>query len=451
MKDYQFYKDIELEKNILGAILIDSSVYEDICDLIKPEMFFDSHNREIFEAMRKLDEKNIPIDTVTIFQQLRESESTVKPDYLGSLSLNVYTSVKIQAHAEILKQYYLRRQIVKVAEEVIKKNHKGTDVADIVNESIEQFERISNQDEQIESEYNFCESFENVFQEIIKEQETGASSGWKTKNFPSLNKCLEGGFQLGEMTVFSGIDKSGKTTLGTGITIDLVVNSNVRAAIFSLEMPFSQLSRKIISIATGTRYGYLRAPSTKNKYGQFVFGIDKIQECAAKVIRMFSNKNLFIVDSVTDDIGIKNTIKYLHRKYGIQLFMIDYIGLIETRTKKERRDLEIAQISRMFKQLAMELKITFIILSQENDEGSTAESKALRRDCDFWFSISHPVDLGREQIKYEGQSYPIDQGHHLITYKRSRHSPNGGIFFAYYFKNGEFKEIDLQHSEKLNL
>ena len=127
--------------------------------------------------------------------------------------------------------------------------------------------------------------------------------------------------------------------------------------------------------------------------------------------------------------------------------MIDYISLIEVVQKRERRDLDIAEISRMLKRLTNELKLRMIILSQENKEGKTAESTALEKDCDFWFSVSKPINEGKERIKIGSQELKVDGGLFVIDYKNSRHSGSGGRFITYYMKNGEYKEIDPERYE----
>lgn len=442
----QLPNNTESEKKVLSAVLGDNTAFDAIYRIIKPEQFFDQTNGEIFGAMTDMYDAQIPVDYVSIFEYSRKQKININASYLAELSGDVVSEEIAEYHAKIIYEKWLMRQTIQKSKDIINRAANNEDPFDLISDAIQNLENVNDSLEVIKTERNIGDELQAIFDSIREERETSSGLGWKTENFETFNK-VTGGLQRGEMLVISGADKAGKTTFALSLLIDFVVNQDVAAAAFTLEMPFDQYSRKIISLATNTRYGYLRSPAERNNHGQYHFSEDYLIECVARSIRKFSEQKFFIIDEVIDDIGIKSKMKYLKRKHGIELFMVDYIGLVECKSKKERRDLEIAQVSRMLKQIAMELKVAVIVISQENDEGSTAESKALRRDCDFWFSISHPIDKGREQIKFEGNNYPIDHAHHVVTFKRSRHSPQGGIFFTYYFKGGEFKEIDIRYSE----
>lgn len=441
---------VEVEKMIIGGMFLEPETLENVYPILKPHHFYDKRLREIYEVIIELDEQNIPVDIITVYEHAKKTNRNIAATHLSEIAESVSTASQIVYHCRIVYEKYILRKTIEQAQTVIAKAYQENDVFDLLGDAIKNLENLSDEGEQIKEDRNLANELQTIFEQINHERESELGIGWSTENFPTFNKST-GGLQRGEVLVISGIDKAGKTTFGLSLLIDFVTRSNIPAAVFTLEMPFDQYARKIISIATPTRYGYLRTPGERKKDGSYYYDNDQFQRTAAQSIRLFNGKKLFIVDEIIDDIGIKAKIKYLHRKHGIELFMVDYIGLVECKTKKERRDLEIAQVSRMLKQIAMELKVAIIVISQENDEGSTAESKALRRDCDFWFSISHPIDLGKEQIKYEGQSYPIDQGYHVVIFKRSRHSANGGIFFCYYMKGGAFKEIDIRYQERLNM
>ena len=156
--------------------------------------------------------------------------------------------------------------------------------------------------------------------------------------------------------------------------------------------------------------------------------------------KIFPSTKIMITDCVTYDSEIIAKIKYWVNKHKLKIVCIDYLQLVETTNKYERRDLEIAYLSRRFKNLARQLGIIIFIIVQENERGESADSKAPLRDSDFWFSVTHPIDEGKNTVKIDSENIPVDQSHFQIRFKASRHSPNGGSFLAKFYENGEFKE-----------
>ena len=163
--------------------------------------------------------------------------------------------------------------------------------------------------------------------------------------------------------------------------------------IFSLEMNKQSLYHRAFSLRTGIDYSKLRNPkNSKLTAEEFLTFIKKAQD-------IFRDTKIYIADKLLDKNKIKATMKLWKRKHGIKLFVVDYLNLIELNEKKERRDLEIAALSRFFKNTATELQIPIIVLSQVNDKGISAEGKGLMRDADFLISVKKPLEAGIPNIE----------------------------------------------------
>ena len=146
---------------------------------------------------------------------------------------------------------------------------------------------------------------------------------------------------------------------------------------------------------------------------------------------------------------IINKLKLWKKKHDIDIAAIDYIGLIENDNQSERRDLEIAELSRKLKRTASALNIPIFVLSQENEEGKTADSKALLRDADFWFSSSNLAERGIKVWKIEDNDgryeVPVDNSYFEVSNKANRHGLARMRILYRYNENGSFTEVDYKH------
>lgn len=443
--------NIEVERKIIGGILLDNAAIENVYTIIKPHHFFDKKHQQIFDAMIKLNDSSIPIDTVSLYEYFKTNSITIGASDLAEITAEVFSVANIEYHCKIVLDKFILREIIKTSNDLIVKATASKDPAELLVQSIDMLESINDYLGVTQSEKDIVEDAKNIFKQIREEQTSEEGVGYKTSLFESLNEAT-GGLMLGEYVVISGADKAGKTTFGLALMNDLVIRHEIAGAAFTYEMPYNQYVRKIISLITGTRYGYLRTPGERNKHGELHYDFQALEATSERFKNELENKTYFVIDEPLTETELKIKIKYLHRKHGVKIVMVDYIGLVLPENKKDRRDLEVASVSRMLKLLAQELKIIIIALSQENDEGSTADSKALRRDCDFWLSISHPSDKGKETFQYARNKtfYSIDKGTHIVYMMRSRHSPNGIQFWCYYHRNGQFNEIDPSKQNLVN-
>ena len=189
----------------------------------------------------------------------------------------------------------------------------------------------------------------------------------------------------------------------------------------------------------GIDYRKLRSPK--------VFGLtpEEFKPFMDRARNEFEGTQFFVYDQIFDRLKIKAKMKELKSKFDVKLFCVDYISLIHTSERRERRDLEIADLSRYFKLLAKELKTPILMLSQANDNGDTSESKALLKDSDFLLLVQKPIEQGIFSIKKkDGGSLNLTEEHFLVTLKKSRHTINLSQFICKYVENN-FVELDLNN------
>jgi len=439
--------NIEAERSLLSAIMLNNQHLEDARMILKNgNTFFHPLHQKIFDAMIKLNESGIEIDAVSLYENLKNEGITAAEisKLHEAASQNPFYTTRV------VYRYWLFRKMVEQSNAVIKLAEKGTeDEFELLERAIQSFESINSQLEFMKQENDFNARIESVYDEIAKERISNVETAFTCEVFPNFNKAT-GGVKPGNLVVISGDYKKGKSTFGLSLLLDFATNKKINSGILSLEMSLEEIDKKIISLLTGIRYGYLRNPQVR-KDGSYLLDDEQLLKSARTLKQKFDHVKLFISDEMVDQNGISAKIKYWVRKHNLKIILVDYIGLIETSERYERRDLEIAALSRFFKLLAKRLNVVIIILSQENNEGKIAESKALSRDADFWFSITHPYDDVKknklelyQKIIYNGQelNLKLDESLYLVELKASRHTANGTRILCQYHRNGTFNEID---------
>lgn len=456
---------VSLEKDILAASLNDEAAIFTIVKLLKPYHLTDEKNQLIYKAILQLFNSNEAIDSVSVIETLKKLdllERAGNAKYISSLNAVYVSSAKLQRYCRIiLEKWILRELIAKLKSSATKAQKEIEDPFDLLSGTINDLEILQNSISNDLEEKSFDERLPDIITKIKDDRENGESSTIKAIDFPSFNNAT-GGLNPGNLLVISGKYKSGKTRFSLSLLRDFAVNSKIPIGLIGFEMDQDEYDKNLLSMQTGVRYGYLRNPAAKNKDGSFKLRDDLINELETKAEKYFKDTKIFINDRCITDTEVISKIKFWVKKHHLKVIAIDYLQLIETNGKFERRDLEIANITKRLKNVAWSENIAIIVLVQENEAGQSADSKGPLRDADFWFSIAHPIDEpsyyiddlsnGKSKKKcvvnykdHLGVSRTLDADQSLfhLKFKASRHSANGKSFLCKFFENGEFKELSL--------
>ncbi len=432
----------EIERELLGEILLDNSIMDNIIHLIKPICFSDNMNSIIFNVMIKMYGAGIPIDELTVYENTKKFGygDQITPAYISKLRADVYSSANADYHAKIILEKYLLRELIERSKKIFKEASKEKeDVFDLISKAEDEISGITRELQGLKEDKNLWEEFDLIMDSIEKRYSGLDGAGLMSSTFPTFNK-MTNGIRKNDFVVIYGEDKSGKTSISTQIALDFAINNKIPTGIFSYEMSKEIMYLKALSMRTGIEYRKLRSPKES--------GLTPLefQEFMNTARDKFKDTKIYVSDEPLDKNRLKAKMKLWKRKFGIGLFVIDYIGLIPVNEKFERRDLAIADLSRFFKLLTKELDSPIIVLSQANDEGRTAESRALLRDCDFALMIQKPLECGIKNVKRnDGVLFNFTEDHFLATLTRSRHGRNMTQFVAGYVKNN-FVEIDINNS-----
>ena len=346
-------QNVQAEQALLGCLINNKDkIYEVESILSADDFYFDKH-KEIYIAIRELENKSIEIDLITLLELVNKKKIIDKCggiSYITELSTAAIYNDNAISYAEIIKDKSNRRSLIKAGRELVSKSYEENEVDEIVN-SVENalYQAVSkNNDGEI---VQISDALNDVLDEIEHNFKNGGKITGKTTGYKELDECLSG-LQKGDFMIVAARPSMGKTAFALNIGQYSAKESNV--AIFSLEMPKNQLTQRLLSsMALVELHNIKTGKLSDQEFGKIAMASNEL-----------ANRKIFIDDNSTSLSDIKARCRTLKRKKGLDVVIIDYLQLIESTEKTYSREQEIAKISRELKKLAKSLEITVIALSQ---------------------------------------------------------------------------------------
>ena len=436
-------QDTNLEKIVLGALLIDNNAINDVMGLISAETFYNPQHQTIFKAILKLNVKGVVIDMLTVVQELESNnhlESVGGVVYIAELSENVATSAHLETHCAILQQKYIRRQLIHAGCEMQKISYdESMDVDVVMNKSEIEFFAIMES-----SMKKDTQSISDIAKRCIEELEERAKKMDRLIGLPTGFSELDrvtAGLQSPDLIVVAGRPAMGKTAFCMGVARNTAVDFKNPVAVFSLEMADKQLGDRLIAAESGVEL-------EKYRTGQLA---DHEWQSVERCVPIFEQAPIFIDDTPGISIyELRSKARKLKRLHGIKLIVIDYIQLMTVGTAfNGNREQEVSFITRSLKELAKELDIPIIALSQLNRSvesrggdkrpqlSDLRESGAIEQDADMVLFLHRPEYYGMLEDN-EGNS---TQGKAEIVIAKYRNGATGIINVGFTKKLAKFHDI----------
>lgn len=403
-------QDKEIEDAVLGALMLERDAYAIVCDLLRPESFYDPGNQKIYAAINKLGVMQQPIDMLTVTQQLRADgalDDVGGPVRISELTSNVASAAHIEYHARIVAQKFLARRLISFCSEIEKKSFdESYDIDDLLQEAEGKLFEISQGN--LKKVFTQIDPVINSAMEQIEaagKRESGLS-GLQT-GFHNLDK-LTSGWQNSDLIIIAARPAMGKTAFVLSMAKNMAVDYNTPVAIFSLEMSNLQLVNRLIS-------NVCEIEGEKIKSGRL--SRQEWEQLNSRVRSLFSAP-LYVDDSPSLSIlELRTKARRLVKEHGVKIIIIDYLQLMNaTGMKFGSREQEVSMISRSLKQLAKELNIPVIALSQlsrkveERNDGNKRpqlsdlrESGAIEQDADIVCFIHRPEYYTRSTTDAENR------------------------------------------------
>ncbi|RYZ20316.1 MAG: replicative DNA helicase [Chitinophagaceae bacterium] len=391
----------DLEEAVLGAIMLEKGAFDAVVEILKPESFYVDAHQKVFRAMKSLANKSQPIDILTVVEELRsmeELEVVGGPYYVTKLTNMVVSAANVEAHARIILQKFIQRELIRISGEIISEAYEDSaDVFDLLDKAEgKMYEVTSNH---LKNSY---ESIDTVLVKTIQRIEdlrhqnadiTGVPSG-----FPTLDKVTYG-WQPTDLIILAARPAVGKTAFALNLARNAALDPRKQTpvAVFSLEMGAAQLVQRILAA---------ESEIFLEKISRGKLEEHEMKQLYAKGIQRLAQAPIFIDDTAALNIfELRAKCRRLKNINNVGFIIIDYLQLMTAGgdNKNTNREQEISTISRSLKGLAKELQVPIIALSQLSREvekrkdgnkmpqlSDLRESGAIEQDADMVCFIYRP-------------------------------------------------------------
>ena len=417
--------DIQAEKSVLGAILIDPSAINLIFEFLKPEQFYIPEHQLIYSAMFGLFEKQQPIDLVTLQDALKKDGSLKKvggAPYLSDLINTVPTSAYVEHYAHIVKDAYTKRRLIEFSSRMVE---KAFDDKEETNKLLDQAEKEIFALSQEHLHLDFIQ-LKEVLAESLERLEEFVKRGAKLRGVPTGFSELDNklaGMQDSNLIILAARPGIGKTTLALNIALNVAVKEKLGVGFFSLEMSKEELVDRLL-------VGQADIDAWRLKTGRLSDAdFKKITEAMGEL----SEAPIFIDDTPGISIlEMRTKARKLMIEKKLKLLVVDYLQLADAGRRFDSRVTEVSMISQGLKNLARELKIPVIAISQLSraveQRGSKKPQLADLRESG---GIEQDADVVCFLYQEEESEDILDQNKRLVKLSIAKH------------RNGPTGELDL--------
>ncbi len=393
----------EAEEAVVGAVLINPEVYYDVAQFLQADDFYIHRHRWIWEAFASLHEQRIPVDLLTVGEELDRKGQLSEvggPAYLTALVNQVPTSLNAESYGHIVESHSIRRKMISAANSIASLALDEDSTVDHVMDEAEKAvfgvsERRLHHDLQPIS--NVLSDYYDRIDELAKRGEDiyGVPTG-----FVDLDKLLSG-LQPSDLLIIAGRPGQGKTGFLLSVAKNAALTHKKHVAIFSLEMSNEQVAQRLIAQETGIDSQRLRTGKLlENEWPLF-----------AQAIEVLSDTHIFLDDTpAITPLQLRTKCRRLHLEHHLDLIILDYLQLMGGDVRNENRVQEVSYISRNLKILARELNVPVLAaaqlsraVEQRTDKrpvlSDLRESGSLEQDSDIVMFIYRPDQYEKDTVK----------------------------------------------------
>ena len=444
--------NLDAERSLLGGILLDSQAFSDIVEAVKAEEFYREAHRKVFEAMSALFSRSMPIDRITVKDELTAMgsfDSVGGDEFIDLLDKTVPTAANLGYYAKIVHDKSLSRRLIEAASSIAQLGYdQHGDVADFADECERRIFQVTEQRSTVSFVHVkpiIAAAFKTIESLYERQEEiTGVGTG-----FADLDR-LTSGFQPGDLVILAARPSMGKTAFCLNIATHVGCRAQYQGkrcgvGLFSLEMPKEQLVMRMLASEA-------RVDSQRIRTGKLIESDWAKLAVAAGVL---ADTNIHIDDTASvSALELRAKCRRLFAKFEntdqpIRLIIIDYLQLMKGNERIDSREQQISEISRSLKGLAKELGIPVMALSQLNRSlekrpdkrpmmSDLRESGAIEQDADTIMFIY------REEV-YEKEKEDV-KGVAEIIIGKQRNGPIGTANLAFIHEHTRFENLAREYT-----
>jgi len=427
-------QNIEVEQSLLGCMLIDKESIISVSAWLLPEHFYDQRHQLIYATILDLFNNGLSVDLVTIVDKLKKEKKLTNVGgrtYLAELATTVATSANAEEYGEIIKESATRRGLISAAREITELAfNETTPIDEVIDKSEKQVFDVA----QVGMKANFVhikdllkDAYERAERADNDEAYLGVSTGFK-----DLDDLL-GGYQKSDLIVLAARPSVGKTSLALDMMRHASLAQGKTVAFFSLEMSKTQIMDRLLGMQSGIPFWEIRTGRLSDK--KFMKLADTMGELA--------DANIFIDDQAGQHINaLRTKARRLAMEKGLDIIFVDYLQLMHG-NNKESRTLEVGEISQGLKNIAKELDVPVVALSQlsraiEQRQGRRPQLSDLRESGSIEQDADVVMFIDREETWNPDTE---NKGIAELVVAKHRNGPTGYIKLAFVADIASFRNL----------
>lgn len=438
--------NLEAEQSILGSLMLEKDAVIKVADLLKVGDFYKDAHNTIYETMLELYEDREPLDVLSISNKLDEKKLLERiggSSYLASLVSSVPSASHIVHYAKVVQKKALLRRLILAASEIVEAGYEeGEDVEKILDQAEQKLFGVSQK--YIKQDFLPIRSIlESAFNRIDELHRDGNKFRGIPTGFVDLDNILAG-LQKSDLLILAARPSVGKTSLALDIARHVAVREKVAVAMFSLEMGADQLVDRMLAAEANVDLWRLRTGRLKSE------GENNDFQRIGEAMGILSEAKIFIDDTASANImSMRTMARRLIAEHNLGLIVIDYLQLMEGRGGDNRVQ-EISEISRGLKNLARELNIPVVALSQLS-RSVESRSPQIPKLSDLRESGSIEQDADVVLFLYREDREKPDtpnKGIVKIIIAKHRNGPVGEVSAFFQEGSASFRSLEKIHTEQ---
>jgi len=433
---------VEAEQSVIGGLLLDNRAWDRIGDILVADDFYRREHRLIFNAIASLCEESGPADVVTVSERLQKNgdiDAAGGLSYLASVANNTPSAANIVAYTNIVRERSVLRQLLRAASDITSATYQpegrgATELLDFAEKRVLDISEKGPRRGEVKPIAKLLSEAVDRIDNLFRSQSaiTGVSSG-----FMDLDEKTSG-LQRSDLIIIAGRPSMGKTSLAMNIVENAAVGHKMKAAVFSMEMPGSQLAMRMMSSLGRINAHRMRTGKLN----------DDDWPRLTSAVSLLNEAPIFIDDTPgLTTLDLRARARRIKREHGLDMIVVDYLQLM-TGGGEENRATEISNITRGLKNLAKELNVPVIALSQlnrsvesRNDKrpvmSDLRESGAIEQDADLILFVY------RDEVYREDSP---DKGIAEIIIAKQRNGPIGTVRLTFLGEYTKFENYSAGHS-----
>ena len=431
-------QSLEAEQAVLGGIFLRNSIFHTLVDLLTEDDFYSPVHRTIYLTCQELYRRNVPIDLVTVAEDLKKHnrlEDVGGALYLTSLTESVASASNAVHYAHIVREKSIRRNLIQTASEIIAQSFDGSETVDALLDGAEQQVFAISESRAERTFKNSRELVHTVFEHLEKRVERKELVTGVPTSYHKFDE-LTAGLQPSDLVIVAGRPSMGKTAFALNVAMRAAVQHEVPTAIFSLEMSMEQLMMRMLCSWGKVDLVHLRSGFLNDEDWSRLY----------QAADALSQAPIFIDDSpALGTMEMRARCRRLKAEHDLGLVVVDYLQLMRSSRRIDSREQEISDISRNLKVLAKEMHVPVMALSQLNRKveertnkrpmlSDLRESGAIEQDADVI------VFLYRDDV-YNTRDDNPKKGIAEIIIGKQRNGPVGSLELSYLNKYTSFENL----------